>query len=272
MKIFITGHAGFIGSNIAQRFSSLGHQVIGYQRNTNITQQLDHACPDVVINCAAEIYKKELMWDSNVELVRNILNWVQQHPKTKLIQLGSSSEYGAVDRATKETDLINPADMYSGTKGMATVLCQSYSRTYDLDVVIVRPYSPYGPGEKPHRLFPNLWKSFCLNRPMDLVNGVHDFLYIDDFVDAIYLLLQNNNRFSGKIFNISSGQQTTNLEVLDIFRKITNKPGNVSIVDKFVTPKIWCADITQATNSLGWQPKISLEQGIELFVIQGQYE
>jgi nucleoside-diphosphate-sugar epimerase len=188
-----------------------------------------------------------------------------------MIQLGSSSEYGPVNRPTKETDPIQALDMYSGTKGMATILCQSYARGYNLDIIVVRPYSPYGPGERPHRLFPALWRSFKLDKPMDLVLGVHDFCYIDDFVDAINLIIESDKRTPGELINISSGVQVSNTDVLAAFRKVSGKEGLVDVKNNFTTPPIWTADISHIKTKYKWQPKISLEKGISKFLEKANY-
>jgi nucleoside-diphosphate-sugar epimerase len=271
MKIFITGSTGFIGSNLVQFYKD--HEIFEFKRYMNIEGKLDYFKPDLIINCAAEIYDKTAMWKVNVELTRACLEFCVEHPNTKMIQLGSSSEYGYnYSRATMESDAINPVDMYAGTKGIATTLCQTYGHVYKTDVVTLRPYSPYGPGERPHRLFPNLWRSFKLDRPMDLVLGVHDFCYIDDFISALDIVAQSERRVPGEVLNVSSGIQTSNVEVLEAFRTVTGKVGNVNIVNKFVTPSTWRCDNTKIKLKYGWSPKINLEQGIKLFLERAQYE
>ncbi len=271
MKIFITGSTGFIGQNLVQFYKD--HEVFEYQRYMNIEGKLDYFKPDLIINCAAEIYDKAAMWKANVELTKSCLDHCVENPDTTMIHLGSSSEYGySYSRATMESDALNPVDMYAGTKGIASLLCETYGNVYKTDVVTIRPYSPYGPGERPHRLFPNLWRSFKLDRPMDLVLGVHDFCYIDDFVSAVDTVVNSPKRQPGEILNVSSGVQTTNVEVLETFRKITGKPGVVNIVNKFVTPTTWRCDNTKIKLKYGWSPKISLEKGVELFLERAHYE
>lgn len=271
MKIFITGATGFIGGNLVKFYSQRGHEVFTYARSMNISDALIQFCPDLIINCAAEIYNADVMWMANVELVKHCLDYQRTNPCT-FIQLGSSSEYGPYDRATEETDPVLATDMYGSTKGIATLLCQSYAKQYGNDVAVIRPYSPYGPGERPHRLFPRLWRAFKLNEPMQLVNGVHDFCYIDDFVRAVDIIATSKRREPGEIVNVSSCIQTTNHEVYNIFKQLTGQVGAVELVDDWVTPPVWCANIHKAINKFQWRPQYTIEQGIEKFLTEANYE
>ena len=271
MKILITGSTGFIGSNLVKYYSTSSALVFPHTRQHSLSEMLEVVQPDVIINTAAEIYNPESMWSTNVEMTRSCLEYCKNVGAT-LMHLGSSSEYGPVDRSSCETDAVHALDMYSGTKSIATLMCKSYAATYNTDVVIIRPYSPYGPGERPHRLFPALWRSFKLGHSVKLVNGVHDFCYIDDFVRAVDIILTSDLRTPGEIINVSSGQQTTNLEVLEIFQKVTGLAGNITIDDRFVTPPVWCADISHLTKKYNWRPEFTLEQGIKKFLEVAHYE
>lgn len=261
---------GFIGKNLVAHFTD--HTVFAFTRNMTLADELVKFQPDLIINCAAEIYNKDKMLIANVSIPHICLEYVKGNPTCKMIQLGSSSEYGPVARASKETDKVKPRDEYSVSKAAATIMCQKYATNHNLDVVIVRPYSPFGPGEQPHRLFPNLWRSFTLGTPMKLVNGVHDFCYIDDFVEALDLIISSDKRTPGEIINVSSGVQSSNLEVLDAFKAATGKEGNVTLEDKFVTPPVWKCNNKLVRTKYNWTPKHTLAQGIVKFLTQAKYE
>jgi nucleoside-diphosphate-sugar epimerase len=105
---------------------------------------------------------------------------------------------------------------------------------------------------------------------MILKQGMHDFLYIDDLLKAVDLLLNRKN--NGEIYNVSSGEQYSNSDVLHLFRKITGHQGNVEFIDEMTTPPTWIADISKIKRELGWSPSISLESGIRSFLSKANYE
>lgn len=272
MKIAISGTTGFIGKNLAESFSQ--HQILHINR-VDAYGSLNIFNPNIIIHCAAEIYDSDAMFDSNVLLTKQYLDWLKDNPVARMIQIGSSSEYGPVSRATKETDMINPIDMYQATKGMATLLCQGYARSYNLDIRIVRPYSVYGKYEKHHRLFPKLWKAFMLNEPMTLHDGAHDFIYINDFIRGIDLIIKDKKNKPGEIINFGSGYQYTNSEVLHMFNKITGKSAPVTEVGVMAKPfetATWVCDTTYAKTEYNFTCEYNLENGIRDFLNSASYK
>lgn len=267
MKIFITGTTGFIGRSLKDHYEK-DHTVIEYVRGTDIYTALETAQPDLIINCAGEIYKPELMFATNVALVEIILDWLRFNPAARMIQIGSSAEYGPMSRASCETDAINPVDVYQATKGSATLLCQGYARQYGIQTCVARIYSGYGPHERPHRLFPRLYRAFFHNESMTLRDGVHDFIYIDDFVRGIDILV-NTAWPEGEIVNFGSGVQYTNLEVLKIWETVTGRQAPITYHRGFAKAyesNIWQCDTSYAKMQYKFTTEFSLASGIEDFI------
>ena len=272
MKIFITGSTGFIGQHLVNYYK--GHEIFQHKRYMNLSAKLDYFRPDIIINCAAEIYVSEDMWIPNVIWTNNCLEYVKDNPNTKMVQIGSSAEYGPMSRASTETDCINPVDMYQATKGAATLLAQGYARQYKLDISVARPYSVYGAGEKPHRLFPRLWKAFMIDSPMKLFHGFHDFIYINDFIRGIDLLVQHNDKPLGDIVNFGSGIQYSNKEILEVFEKITGKTAQVEIINqmaKAFESEVWICNTTYARTQYGFEISYDIETGIKEFLKNSNY-
>lgn len=264
MKFFITGTTGFLGQSLKEHFA-IKHVIVEYIRGASLTDMLNINQPDVVIHCAGEIYNPDKMFSTNVGMVEEILEWVKRNQQCRMIQIGSSSEYGPVPHPTSETDIINPQNAYEATKGAATLLCQGYARHFDLQVLVARIYSGYGAYERQRRLFPTLYRAFFADEPMKLYAGVHDFIYIEDFVRGIELIL-NKQWPKGEVVNFGSGKQSTNLEVLQAWERVTGRRAPVEYHDHFYRAhdtKFWCCDTTYAKTEYGFQAEYSLEQGIE---------
>lgn len=276
MKIFITGATGFVGQNLVDYYTQRGHEVYAYRRDENLFGCLRIFKPDVIINSAAEIYNYEQMFEPNVQMVHRLLEYIHERKREcKMIQIGSSSEYGPTGYSTAEDELLKPVDYYQATKGAATLMCQGWARLHNLPIWIVRPYSVYGPGERPHRLFPRLYRAFTKNEPMTLYQGYHDFIYINDFVRGIDLVLQEWNLPYGEIVNFGSGFQTSNFDLYDKWVKITgNKEAPVAKVaemKKAFENNIWVCDIAKSFK-LGFDCKYNLETGIEDFLLKAKYD
>ena len=276
MKIFITGATGFVGKNLVNYYTIRGHEVYAFKRDEALRDCLEQFKPDAIINSAAEIYDSEHMFVSNIVLVQSILEYVKNCDQwCRVVQIGSSSEYGPTDYATSENELLNPVDFYQATKGAATLLCQGWARLHNLPIWIVRPYSVYGPWERAHRLFPRLYRAFTYNEPMTLYQGHHDFIYINDFVRGIDLVLQQWDLAPGEIINFGSGIQTSNFDLLDLWIKITEHAGapvaKVAEMRKAFENNVWVCDIAKSFK-LGFNCEYNLEAGIRDFLIKAKYD
>lgn len=263
MKIYITGTTGFIGSNLVDYYDRRGHMVVQHKRGDNLVQELEMHKPDAIINCAAEIYDADSMFFPNIQLVEQCLQHVKKWGG-RMIQLGSSSEYGPTNHPTAENTLLKPVDFYQGTKAAATMMCQGWARQYNLPIWVIRPYSVYGNGEREHRLFPRLLKAFTQDESMTLYQGYHDFIYIDDFVRGVDLVLNHWDLPPGEIINLGSGRQTSNFELLDVWESVTGKTAPVAKVaelSKAFETDMWVCDLHKS-HKLGFECEFDLATGI----------
>ncbi len=276
MTILLTGAQGFVGRHLKKRLESEGHIVFAPSRlGLAVTiSPVNHAeiYFDAIINCAAELTDESKMYESNYLLIHRLLNFARDHKVGKFIQIGSSSEYGKTNKTRREDMDCVPTNKYETTKLDATWLCQDYALINGMDIVIARPFSLYGDGDKPRKLIPTLYRSYLEHTPINLHPGSHDFLWIDEFVDGLILLLNAPKHVTqGQIFNFGSGISSTNEQVvsgleaalgakLDIRRQSGRY--HAHDVDN------WVADISKARNVLGWTPKISLNAGLKEYVMR----
>ena len=178
--------------------------------------------PEYIYHLGAEIYDNDKMFESNIGLTYHILEYCRNATNLKrLILFGSSSEYGRKNKPMSESDTLEPETIYEGTKSACAMLARSYSSTYKIPIIIIRPFTIYGPGEKPNKFLQILFKKKATgDYNIGISNGVHDYVYIDDFVNATIEIV-NNSQELFDIFNIGSGKQISNQEVVEIFEKTT---------------------------------------------------
>lgn len=272
-KILITGSSGFVGKNLIEFYADK-YQVVVLSKQDDLSSILKYHRPQTIINAAASIYDYPSMFYSNVFLVNSLIEYVKE-TGSRLIQIGSSAEYGKKAFATKEIDSLEPVTFYAGTKAAATLMCSSAAMEFNLPIIIARPYSLYGNYEKPYRLFSKLYEAFVNNAEMVLTEAYHDFIYIKDFIRGLDKLITSTDWICGDIINFGSGVQTSNTEVLDEFIKIFGSKPNCIVLDKESSKpfesRIWLCDTMYAKDQYGFVTEYSLSDGIkDLIKIKGQ--
>lgn len=267
MIILLTGSRGFVGSHLKVRLESEGHTVLTFPRGEI---QLRHY--DVIINCAAELTDEDKMYASNVDLTHYLLYIAKTNGVNKFIQVGSSSEYGRTNALRTEDSVCVPSNVYDATKLAATALCQGFASYCDLDAVIARPFSLYGDGDKPRKLIPSLYRSYLDHTPFNLFSGAHDWLWVDEFVDGLILLLNAPRSVTqGQIFNFGSGVSSTNDQVVESLEAaLGGKLNVVRQTGRYHAHDVdnWVADISKAKRLLGWSPKVTLANGLKEYVMR----
>lgn len=266
MTILLTGSTGFVGRHLLARLERDDHHVICYTRDFELTPELidDDWYIDAIINCAGEITKTHKMVESNLTLTHRLLTFAECFGVDKFIQVGSSSEYGHMNEPRREDAFGTPTDLYSATKLAATALCQGFAAQYDMDVCVARPFSLYGPNDTPRKLIPRLYRSCMLWEPMKVGPGRQDYIYIDDFIEGLTLLLNlPREKTKGQIFNFGTGRDYSNTDVLQHMENLTGKRAHVEVKDGYAPN--WVADITKA-RALGWEPKHDLQSGLQQLI------
>ena len=198
-----------------------------------------------------------------------LINLISILPRDKLlgfIQIGTSDEYGNSPAPQFEDQKEMPFSPYSYAKFAATHFIKYLNRVENLPGKILRPFLIYGPSQNEKRLIPYVIKKSLKNELIEISQGnqMRDFLYIQDAVEAIFLALIND-KVNGKIVNIGSGNPK---EVKYVVEKIVSKIGlgkpiygNRKLRDG-ESMNLY-PDIEYAKKILSWQPKISLDEGLD---------
>lgn len=270
VKVLLTGSSGFIGRNLKERLEKDGYEVICYDRKYSSVYSFRSKDIDYVINCAGEIKDYNKMIGTNLELLVRLLELSKIFGIKKFIQIGSSSELGNVNYLRSEHDPCQPSNLYQGTKSAATMLCQGYAGEFNMDIVVARPFTIYGKYEQEDRFIPSLWNSFVNDRQFNLYPGSHDFVYVDDFIDGIILLLNSKKQTTGgQIYHFGTGISTSNEVVVGLFEKHIGK--NLNVIrhkEKYHEYDCdnWQASTEKSYLMLGWKHKVILDQGIKKYI------
>lgn len=268
-KVLITGSNGFVGLSLIKKLNK-EFEVIEFTRKNSL-EEIESIQPEYIIHCAAEIYKESLMLESNVILTYKLLEICKSLKSLKhFIYIGSSSEYGRKVSPMSELDILEPDSIYEGTKACGSILTRIYGKTYKFLTSVVRPFSLYGPNEQERKFIPKLYSLFMNDSKVNIKNGVHDWIHIDDFTDGVKLVMLKNKN-SGEIFNFGTSIQSTNVEVFNIMTELLNKTIEYDLVEDINGPagidsNCWIADITKVTDVFDWTPKYTLKQGMQNYI------
>jgi dTDP-glucose 4,6-dehydratase len=196
---------------------------------------------------------------------KNISNFFLKDKIERFIQVGSSMEYGLLKSPQKENFKCEPKSVYGKAKFLSTKYLLDLYKKKKFPVSIVRLYQVYGPYQDLNRFMPVVINSCKSNIDFPCSHGMQfrDFLYINDLVDAIFLILENP-KAKGEIFNIGFGKP---LKIKKIIQRVLSyyKSGNPQYgkikLRKEEQIKIY-PDISKARKILNWKPKISFLKGL----------
>ena len=294
-RIIITGATGFVGANLTRRLIREGHEIHLLVRRGYNSWRIEEVYPKIHIH-KTDLTNKEALADVVGEIkpewifhlaVYGAYSWqtdLQQMVQTNImgtvnlveaclktgfesfVNTGTSSEYGYKDHTPKETENLEPNSYYAVTKASATMFCRYIGQSRGIHIPTLRLYSAYGPFEEPGRLIPTLAAEGLAGKLPPLVNPEvgHDFVFVEDVVDAYLLAASKNDQELGAVYNVGTGIQTSIGELVASVQqilKIDAKPKWGSMPDRKWDTKIWVADSHKIQTELGWKPKYTFEQG-----------
>lgn len=249
---------------------TIPHELLEISRNDELLNYLLKEKPDYIIHTAAygnmahhQAYGKIVT--SNIFGTFNLLRAAKDVPYKGFINFGTSSEYGKKDVPMTE-DLLPETDTFYGASKIATTyLSRAFAKQFNKPVVTVRPFSVYGEFEAEYRFIPKIIHSLHANEAMDVdIEGIHDWIYINDFIDGIETVMSNIDKLQGQVVNIGTGVQTTNKQVIEYLERLSGK----SLVAHYISntrpndSHMWIDGSTKL-NDLGWFPKHTLEEGLK---------
>ncbi|HEY9086614.1 MAG TPA: NAD-dependent epimerase/dehydratase family protein [Anaerolineaceae bacterium] len=206
---------------------------------------------------------------TNLTGTLNLLELGRQTGVPKFILASTSSIYGLnAPLPTPETaDSSRPLQPYAASKKAAEVMCHSYHHLYGLDVTIFRYFTVYGPAGRPDMIMFRLAQRITEGRAVH-INGTGDqsrgFTYLDDIAAGTILGLKP---VGYDIFNLGGHQVVSMNQLVAIIEQLVGRKANITHHEFHTADMLAnCADITRARAGLGWEPRVTLEQGIPRMV------
>lgn len=278
MRVLVTGHTGFIGSNMfgfLKRKKSMGP--IGYSRSTGHDifdliqlEKAVKAC-NLVYHFAAHVKPAESVSNPvetikiNIEGCLNVLEACRKFD-VPIVYPSSCLIYGDSKKPIREDFPINPPNPYAVSKAAADRICFSYYKTYGLDVKIVRLFNLYGPNQQLNSMIPTFYFQAIKNDPITVYGegkDTRDYVFIDDAVKGLWLAQKLP---AGEVINLATCRKTTNLFIAKLILNITESDSEISSVgypEKFGNIRNQVGSYDKARKMLGWTPKVRLEEGVK---------
>ena len=302
-RVLVTGGAGFIGSNFVHHLlANRRYQVTVIDKLTyagnldNLASVMKHprfrfvkgdirnrplvrelvGKTDQVINFAAETHIDRSIHDLDPFVYSDfvgayvLLSEFRRNPRERFIQIATSEVYGSAQTVPMTED--HPLDVqspYAATKVGADRLAYAYFRTYDLPILIIRPFNNYGPRQYPEKLIPFYITNAIEDKPL-LVYGTgrntRDWVYFDDCCQGFQKALEaDTGKVQGQVINLGSGEEAGVLEIAGIILKYFGKPKSLIkfIADRPGHVERLISSTAKAKRLLNWKAVTPFAHGLK---------
>ena len=257
-KLLVTGGAGFIGSEFVRASVQKGYKVVvvdkltyagDLERIKEVEKDITFYRADITDKGSIEdIFKKEkpkvvVHWAAESHVDRSIMNaapFLETNVLGTLVLLEASRRFGTERFINISTDEVygelgkdgqfyeetplNPNSPYSVSKASADMLARAYYRTYGLPVITVRPSNNYGPWQYPEKLIPVVILKALNNEKIPVYGkgeNIREWLFVSDCADMVLMIMEKGN--IGEIYNVGSGEEKRNIEVVTQILRIVGK-------------------------------------------------
>lgn len=295
MKILVSGSYGFIFSNfILYALQHTNYDFVSIDKLTyagsllNVPQVKRHklylgdVCdhhfvkkvfeiekPDIVIHGAAESHVDNSIKNSHNFVQTNVMGThsmleaaLHTHTPTKFINVSTDEVYGSVETGSSiESDPLAPRSPYSSTKAGADLLGQSYYTTHGLPVITTRCSNNFGPRQHIEKFIPKVITSIFTGDKIPLYGdgtNEREWIYVKDHFHALKTIIESGT--PGEIYNISSGQDMQNIQILNTIFDIMGEGRELveHVADRLGHDKRYSVDCSKL-RSLGWSPQYQLD-------------
>ena len=307
-NVLVTGAGGFIGSHLTEHLVELGANVRAFVRynsrndwgllellpkekldkievitgNLKDADAVRHATKniDMIFHLGSliaipysYIHPRETV-ENNILGALNVLMAAKENGIEKLVHTSTSEVYGTARYVPiDENHPLQGQSPYSASKIGADKIAESFYRSFNLPVAIIRPFNTFGPRQSARAVIPTIITQ-ALTREKIVLGSLHptrDYTYVGDVVDA-FIKVAESPKSVGEVINIGSNFE---ISIGNLAKKIISLIGkNVKIVSddvrirpqKSEVERLWC-DSTKAKELLKWEPKTSLDEGLKKTIV-----
>ncbi len=286
----ITGGAGFIGTNLSERLIADGHRVLVadnlcagkrerlpekvefHELDINNTDALASVLEgvDIVVHLAAlprvqfSIEHPFEAQHANIDGTLSVLEAARRAGVKRIVYAASSSAYGDQEvMPLTETLPAQPKSPYGLHKYVGEMMMRLWNELHGIETVSLRFFNVYGPHLDPNGAYALVIGRFLKQRmdgiPMTITGDgeqTRDFTHVRDTVDAIVRASQSDRVGKGEVMNVGAGRNVTINRIAELIG------GAIEYVPPRIEPKHTCADSSLITETLGWEAKIRIEDGI----------
>jgi dTDP-glucose 4,6-dehydratase len=302
VKIFVTGGAGFIGSNFIQYLLSLekDYEVVNFDKLTYAGNLANlHAVAaspkyrfvrgdicdadgvaeamrgcDAVLHFAAEshvdrsIYEPAPVVQTNITGTFTLLHIAQSLNVQRFLHVSTDEVYGdlAPGVSADEGFPLQPNSPYSASKASSDLLVRSFVRSYRFPALITRSSNNYGPYQFPEKFLPLMITNAVEDKPLPVYGDgrqQRDWLHVRDNCRGILAVLERGR--VGEVYNIGGAGVLENLEMIHRLLKLTGKPESLIayVTDRPGHDRRYALDFSKIERELGWRPLIQLDDGLK---------
>jgi len=310
LKTLVTGAAGFIGSHLCEYLIEQGCRVLGIDcfmdnypraiKEANISNLRSHQNFEFVEGSLLEVDITGLLdrvnlvfhqsalagvrtsWgknfkvytDNNILGTQTLLEACKEQRVEKFIFASSSSVYGETrDLPMRESSLPFPVSPYGVSKLAAEHLCLLYHKNFGIPIVALRYFTVYGPRQRPDMAFHRFLRWALEDKPIEVYGDgkqSRDFTHVNDIVAANWLAVEKAQ--AGEVYNVGGGSRVTLNQVVEIMKELVGREIEVRYMEtQKGDVRHTYADMTKAKERLGYQPGVSIQDGLrtEFEWIQG---
>ena len=281
MTSIITGSEGFIAKKLIEKLDG-EEDLIGLNRDAGDLSIISlhdlintETKVDMVFHLAARTFvpnawkKPEEFIKENIASTLNVLNYCRLN-KIPLLYMSAYIYGDQQELPIKENAAVLPSNPYAHSKLLCEQICEYYVQAFSLDITILRPFNVYGSGQDKNFLIPEIIEQIKTKDKLvvDYLKPRRDYIHVEDLVEAIIASSKIIKGF--QVYNIGSGFSVSVKNIIELIEEIIGRSLEIEERNIIRNNELMdvVADISKASDSFSWKPKLTLKEGLKRILLQ----